>query len=206
MRTPAYLFAMSAFLCWGALELSPLSAEDRVSSGQPDFRAPFQNDKHCGPNSLYALLRLYGVDVDHERLTDSISLDDRGCSVGDLQKAASEIGVRLEAVRVRPEQLRQSLLPAIVHYGTSPGDTGHFFVLLNIEQVGEDQFMQTIDGSDGQFVVRAPMGQFFREWDGVLLVVSRESNSLSWGWSAAGCLLVINAFVYAKYALVRKSS
>jgi Peptidase C39 family len=105
----------------------------------------FQSGKQCGPNSLYFLLRLNGVDVKYDDVAENIAAGEKGSSFLQLQECAKRFGVDTESrTDVSPDELSASVLPAVVHFeaigkersDSAPSD--HF--VLVIKQNGNGTF------------------------------------------------------------------
>ena len=104
----------------------------------------FQAGRRCGPNALYMLLRLCDQEVSYQQVIEAVPISDKGASLGALQKAAVKFGVRMEARGdLKPEDLSQRFLPAIIHIrssGNRAGDDGEDHFLLLSESIRDGQW------------------------------------------------------------------
>ena len=90
-----------------------------------------QEATDCGVASLAMVVRFHGLDVSPATIRRGIDVGQRGTSMGELQRAATALGFRSQAVRVGPEQLDRVGLPAIAHLA---GD--HYVVLYTVTASG----------------------------------------------------------------------
>lgn len=144
-----------------------------VRGAVPDDGASEDRDaKTCGPRSLYAMLRLSGIEPDREQLIRQTMAEGKGCSLDDLRRGATRYGLATKVVRGGADSLGLLSLPAIVHAKTAV-DLGHFMLLLETDGT---TYCKLIDGTSGETAV-IDSGQFLRVWSGYALVPSS-------GWDA----------------------
>lgn len=127
---------------------------------------------HCGPNALYVLCNLSGVDVSLEEVVRQVPIDpESGCSLADLQTAAGELGLSGEVRFVDAEALQRVPRPFILHLAATQSrpETGHFVTVFDYEQGRERNRFGLIDGTSGEIKYVNPEN-FFRSFSGYVLV------------------------------------
>ena len=150
--------------------------------------------EECGVNSLFALLRLYGVSAKRAEVVLRTRLTGRGSTVAELMECARQYDLPLCAVRATPARLETLPLPAVVHLD---GDVrGHFCVLTAVRRASVD----IIDGNSLARRRDVSKGAFLRDWSGVVLLVDQRANSRAsvWWIVAAATLGFANCCVYGK--------
>jgi hypothetical protein len=163
------------------------------------LEAPFQSGIHCGPNSLYLLLRLSGVEVSLEQVERSVPLSSTGCTLDDLRRAAIDLGLAVEVRKVNPDEFKELPKPLIAHFLAPASGLGapaqvrdHFAV---VTRTLPDGGFQSIDSNN--LVTATYLGlNFARNFSGYCLVVkpsliSRMAASRA-AW-LAGVLLALMA-------------
>lgn len=139
-----------------ALKAAPtmLSAADGVSLRPVPERLrlepPWTHGSKCGPNSLFVLLRLRGVDVSLEAVTSHFkAVDSRGCSLHDLQTSAADCGMQSDVSFISARDLSRVQPPFIAHLAHSDRQPhgGHFLTVFEYRS-SEDDF-GIIDGTSG---------------------------------------------------------
>ena len=128
------------------------------------------DSKGCGERALHAAMCLL---IDAELSVDQtesalvrISRQD-GHSIADLASASEALGAFPLLLRLPPDRLSELPAGAIVHLETS---TGHFSIFLGTE--GDAVYL-----ADAPFAIRkVRMADFLDEWQGVALVLFRESE------------------------------
>lgn len=92
-------------------------SDERTTPPHLRFDQEFQAGASCGPNSLYAVLRLCDIRCSYEDVLKEVPLDDsRGASLESLHQAAGHFGLSTEMRKnVAPEALLHAPKPAIVH-------------------------------------------------------------------------------------------
>ncbi len=182
--------------CWVAAEdefidLEPGSLSglrDRMDSAVPFIDPPregqstpgyllesdFQQGKNCGPNSLYVLLLMLGVDCSYDDVLASVPVNERGSSMADIIDAASDFGVTLRPLQdVPPEKLGNLPMPLIARFNT-PGKSagsfdglGHFVVVTGHDD--EKRHFRQVDPSACSYL-RASDAVVGRMFSGFCLV------------------------------------
>jgi hypothetical protein len=167
----------------------------------PEWRleAPFQTGLHCGPNSLYLLLRLSGIEVSREQVEQSVPMSATGCTLEDLRRAALNLGLGVEVRKVTPDEFKDLPKPLIAHFlapasglGTPGQGRDHFAV---VTRTLPDGGFQSIDSNN--LVTTTYLGlNLARNFSGYCLVVTPSlmsriaANRAAW---LAGVLLVLMA-------------
>jgi ABC-type bacteriocin/lantibiotic exporter with double-glycine peptidase domain len=155
----------------------------------------------CGPNSLFLLSKLYGVDVDYERITQELPIDARGSSLEAMVAAANKIGIKCEARRCGMHELLDCPKAFIAHIAaTRNGEEqlGHYLVVLDCD---EDS-VQFIDGTTGELKNWA-RSYFLRLWTGYVIMpeVSRGSafRAILFTVGLWILLILLIRYVYHRY-------
>lgn len=155
-RVPAVVW-LAALTIMAATPKLPANAG---SASQQEVDA-LDREKNCGPISLRILSVLLGCPIYQKSLTDSIPLDEYGCSMLDLVCAGSKHGLHLTCRQHRGRSLGDAPLPCIVLLkAKDPSvDIGHFVVVLG-NQGGETVFADP-SYSDLQRLPTAEFNQLF---------------------------------------------
>jgi hypothetical protein len=139
-----------------------------AASGPDNVAAP--RDEHaqsvCGRNALYIYLRLQACPVSYDQVAREVQIDERGTSLQALHNAARRLGFAAQVRRLTMEELANSSLPVIAHLGRSvvTGDTGHYIVVLRVEEDG----VTFLDGTTGE-TIRYARDRFPNHWTGYVL-------------------------------------
>ncbi len=156
---------MNAALMSGPLHDAELAYTVEVETPQELRLEKFwQGGPYCGANSLFCLLRLGGLAVDHEQLIRTLSPPAEGNSLEDLRKAASKLGIQLFALRAGPRDLERLSFPFIAHLKGRHPQPDHFVVVVAFDG---KKFDVIDDGVGGIFSIRRE--RFIRQWSGFVL-------------------------------------
>jgi ABC-type bacteriocin/lantibiotic exporter with double-glycine peptidase domain len=138
------------------------------------LEAPFQSGLHCGPNSLYLLLRLSGIAVSREEVERLVPLTSAGCTLDDLRRAAANLGLNVEVRKVTPDEVKDLAKPLIAHFfapaaavGAPANERDHFAVVTRILPDGG---FQSID-SNNLTTTTYLNNNFARNFSGYCLIV-----------------------------------
>lgn len=85
----------------------------------------------CGLACLAMIATYYGCSVNLNSLRQDFPVSVRGASLSDILSVASALKLQTRALRLEPRELRNIVLPAIVHW-----DMGHFVVLKSVDRNG----------------------------------------------------------------------
>ena len=188
----------------GLLLLPPFARAEggpgKAAAGQSDSNdVGWREQLSCGPNCLYIILSLHGYDTTFDQVRAVTPVGSRGCSLAELQRAATACGVPTEVVKATPGALRALGLPAVVHMETGSVRSGHFMV---VSAIGEES-VRLLDPTTA--VAREmPRGEFERRWTSYALVIKPPAGVGSWvrlGCVAAGCSLLLFAWGWRKKPL-----
>ena len=188
------LVAMAVFVSLPGPARETLAASGR---GAGDSELP---GRCCGPNSVYVLLRMHGIACKRSDVIARCNPNEHGCSVAALQTCSEAFGLRLRGVTVKREDLSSVHLPAIAHVGEP--SAGHYLVLLSVD----NSAYACVDGTTGLYYSQVGLGDFLRQWAGVLLVPEYVykrgvfAGSLDW---LAACLSVVNVVVWTAFVWQR---
>lgn len=145
----------------GVLADKPHSRADSLVrlSNSESWRIP----KNCGPNSLYAYLKLHGCDGSMRQILNLATPDEKGTSMQTLCDAANQLGVPSKIVEMPRLEAGNIKMPVIAHL--SGTRLGHFVVVLRVNAdriVTADLVNCTIQEES--------ISAFKRNWSGFLLV------------------------------------
>jgi hypothetical protein len=120
------------------------------------FESPRQSGVKCGPNSLYILLKLEGIDVAYDDVIGAVELTESGSNLADLRRAAARFGLACEVKYLTPQDLIQMTRPLVVHFdipsGESPQAVNHFDVINRFygsRKSDRMNFFEAIDSTNG---------------------------------------------------------
>ena len=126
-------------------EASSLSSD--VFACNPSAKRKVWSALACGPNSLYAVSRLLGVQVDEDTIWDRLELSERGATMPQLRDAAAACGISMAIRRCSIDELG-ALTPLVAHMtiaGRTTASRGHYVAVVNVN----DRSIQFIDGTTG---------------------------------------------------------
>lgn len=117
----------------------------------------------CGLAALAMAARVLNKEFSLHELRQRVPIGQHGLNLLELQSAAAGLGLRAQAVRIRPEQLEHVALPAIAHQ-----EGGHYVVVF---ERGLDGCW--IVGDPASSIQRLTPEAFAKSWTGNLLLVSK---------------------------------
>ena len=118
--------------------------------------------QNCGPNALYAFLKLHGTPATLERICELAPPGENGVSLSSLCDASCILGLPAQIVQLGPADLRGLAMPVIAHLDGFRN--GHFAVVLSADLVS----VVTADLINCK-VERVPLERFKRNWSGYIL-------------------------------------
>jgi ABC-type bacteriocin/lantibiotic exporter with double-glycine peptidase domain len=124
----------------------------------------------CGPAALANLVQLLGITPPPlDSLSTLAGTTSRGTSFAALRRAASLLGVSLEASRFVPPTVPESRLPLIAWFGRR-----HFVVVAGRSPKG---MLTVLDPQMGRY--RAPERWFAKQWSGEALLKPGHQSRIS---------------------------
>ena len=164
------------------LPKGPWKSSVRPGLTTPDslrFERPPQAGALCGPNALYVLLHLYGIETSYERILDVIPHGENGSNLDDLDKTANQFGLSTEVRKLTPEELADAPKPLIAHFltnrdGTNSGKTNHFAVITRNFPEGEGY--EGVDAANGGLYTWTPQ-TLARNFSGYCLLPARRPST-----------------------------
>jgi ABC-type bacteriocin/lantibiotic exporter with double-glycine peptidase domain len=144
----------------------------------------------CGRNSLYLFLKSHGYHVTYPELHNSVPLGELGSSFGDLRRAAEGFGATVDVLRTSLDRLASCSLPAIVLLEATQSPSGHFVLLVDVDDTNV-----LITDPTSTSSVRMPRAKFLRSWSGFAMVhrsIPLGRTALSLAAIALGGLLVVS--------------
>lgn len=178
------------------LLVTPLAAADA-----PGRATPPSARKACGPNSLYVLLRLVGLEIRPGDTDKYYPTHPSGMSMLDLKRACGDFGVASRVVRCGTEHLYGMTYPVIARVKFGLEDEADHFVVIT-RRVGEGQ-IEIIDGTTGALNTIL-IERLKNVWDGHLLIPEgRREAPGSLGWMAAWAAAIASLLVACRRKLPR---
>ena len=171
---------------------------DDSSSLPTNTMNTWRSAKQCGPNCLYALLRLNGRDVTLADVVSEAKPGWDGVSLKQLKEASSRFGLNTDVVEVKKLSALTGLrFPVIAHL--SGAREGHFVLLLGVDRAGDAVLIADASKCEME---KQPIGQFSQAWSGYLLVPRSHwrqlwlSRVLSWISIAMVCCAIFETWRY----------
>lgn len=191
---PVLVLAVHALVSTPALPSespSPASpSESQLFEGTDgNWRIP----RYCGPNALYAFLKLHGQDVSYTDVLNGTAPDENGASMTDLKRCSESLGLHVLVRKMDPTQLQEIQFPAVAHM--SGHRLGHFLVALGFDESGglivADPTACTVEAME--------MNLFKADWSGYMLTRKETLwHSPALYLSAAALVLLIFAMCYKR--------
>lgn len=151
------------------------------------------SDLICGPNSIYLLLRMRGVDVSWEALRATLSSQSGPMSLQEVRDACHHFGLAVEVMHLSRADLVTCNLPIIALFppvGTAT--VGHYVVITTIR----DGTATFVDGTTAK-TQNLPFEQFIEQWSTYAVVPSRQTLGSSMLRSIGGLACIIVGAVLA---------
>jgi predicted double-glycine peptidase len=165
----------------------PHNKESASSIAAVSEGASWRVASNCGPNALYAYLKMNGAKPDLNELLEITRPSDRGVSLSTLEAASKHFGVQSRMIQVTLHDLPRLPMPAIAHL--SSYRNGHYVVLL-----GADVDSVLIADLVACSIDRIPIAQFTKDWSGYLLIRESASRFIRLAWVMLGIALMTVAF------------
>jgi hypothetical protein len=147
---------------------SPDVGSSRLGSVSHDGDQTLRKTVMCGPNSLYMLLSLHDVPVNHRVIERYIPSRREGMSLLELKEASDALGLRSQVRRLTIDEFRRVFQSPAIAYLTKDG--AHYVVVIGMT---DDSFV-CLDGTTGQRNVLPN-----QQWSGYVLMAD-SGHSLSW--------------------------
>lgn len=140
------------------------------------FGAPWQAPRNCGPNALYVLLRICGIDATLDDVMRRVPVNDEGANLADLADAAEQLGLRNRVVNVSERELYSLSPPFILHENVNGRGqaAGHFLVVCRFDSDGNAGI---IDGISDVYQIATP-DRLTRSFSGYALVPEDRLSGL----------------------------
>jgi ABC-type bacteriocin/lantibiotic exporter with double-glycine peptidase domain len=142
----------------------------------------------CGPNSLYLLLRINGIDLKYSDLEARLAMETHGANLHSMKQTAAVFGLSGRVRKCTLNSLKNANLPVIAHLaqGFRIGDLGrHYILILSATPSG----IEFIDGTTGARD-EVSLGKFKSSWSGYILEVTPDSHLLTFSMMAQLCLVI----------------
>lgn len=108
----------------------------------------------CGVACLTMVCRYYGAACTLSQMEEHCHATTEGVSLRGMSQAATELGFETASVRLSPDELSQSPLPAILHWNQN-----HFVVLYRIDRRGRYHI-----ADPGKGLLTYSRDEFMRRW------------------------------------------
>lgn len=148
-------------------------AEDRRSPPFGAEGAGWREGVQCGPNALYAFLKLSGWKGTLKDVREAVPVqDEKGCSLATLYYASNRLGVPTKLIQTDVDGLRKGGLPALVHMDNPEYmQAGHFGLVMGVGQsrMTAQKVLYMLDPIVISSYERSA-AQFERYWSGYALV------------------------------------
>jgi ABC-type bacteriocin/lantibiotic exporter with double-glycine peptidase domain len=177
------LLTLLAILFVGGLREAPGVADEHV-----DDRSVQRMLTICGPNSLYLLLRINGIDLKYSDLESRLTMETWGADLRSMKQAAASFGLSGRVRKCTLKSLENANLPLIAHlnHGFRIGDVGrHYIFIISITPRG----IVFIDGTTGARD-EASLGKFESAWSGYILEATPNSHMILFSVIAQFCLII----------------
>jgi len=154
LRSRASLRIWPAFLLACVLTPSPGGAQ------------PGKSDALCGPKCLVVVCQSLGIEADMDEVATLSGFDEEnGTTMLGLKKAAEAKGLHALGMKISPEELAKSKVPAIAH------QWGNHFVVV---EGGEPGGVRVTDPPRGLMVV--PLDEFRKTYSGFALLIAKDES------------------------------
>lgn len=104
---------------------------DAAAWGKGDSRAECRPDS--GLACLVMMARLHGVAADPDQLAHEFKVDGKLFGVPEILLAAKQLGLQAKVVKINPDRLTRTPLPAVVVGANANGEPREFLILARIE-------------------------------------------------------------------------
>jgi ABC-type bacteriocin/lantibiotic exporter with double-glycine peptidase domain len=158
---------LAAALTGSVLQQASDSVDEDTSSAEV---SNWRESKCCGPNSLYALLKLRGLDVSLAKTHSLAPAGSDGASLAALEAASRALGLPMVTVRIHEfDDFARFRFPIIAHL--SGARAGHFIIVLGFDQNNSAVLVADALTCDIRWQEAALLQ---RDWSGYLLVSEQD--------------------------------
>lgn len=195
---------LSVMLIWFAVVIvGPCSQVIADNTGKPESVLQSQHEPArmrqdammCGPNSLYLILRLYGIPFEPDAIKKRyIPSHPKGMSLLELRDACEAFGLKAQMRQCSVTQLCKNFRSPVIAYTTwYHGESRHYVVLLAVE----NDRVCLMDATTGRIIKTTPQ-KLENIWLGYILV-----PSLGGGNSMLALGISVLLWLIAAYAILR---
>jgi ABC-type bacteriocin/lantibiotic exporter with double-glycine peptidase domain len=170
---------------------------DAINAEDPQANV-WRGSVQCGPNTLYAYLRLQGKNVSRQDIGRLIKLEKRGSSLQQLAQIANQFGVPSEVIKCRPIDFLDIAKPCIIHLADDL-DVGHYELLLGHDP-NDTSSLIIADFIECQ-MKRVSYAQFLRSISGYALVPASNNSHVTKILVSVTLVALIGLFLSRKYRL-----
>jgi hypothetical protein len=136
---------------------------------------PRDANRACGPNSLYLLLRLSGVEVGDRDIARYYPRHPEGMSMLEMKRACADFGLAADIRRCTKDDLRALRYPVIAHVFYGPQNEADHYVVITRRL--DPDWIEVIDGTTGK-VDQFLINKMDNIWQGYLLIPRPGSGYL----------------------------
>lgn len=160
-----------AVVALGVVQEARSQPDQALAAPAANSAAASTTPKVCGPNSLYMLLKLAGIAVQHHEIDHYRTDHPQGMSMLELKRACADFGLNTAVVQCSTADLRRIDYPAIARVQRDfQGEFEHFIVLTH--RINHD-LIEILDGTTGLRREYA-IDKMDNVWDGHLLIIAAE--------------------------------
>jgi hypothetical protein len=160
----ACLVAPVIGLC-GQIAVEKVEAPESVASCKQDLAWVQRISLRCGPNSLYAILRLYGIPVETHAIEQYAPSHPKGMSLAELQDACGDLGLPVHVRQCSISDMCAAFRSPLIAYTYYVNGEGHYTIILDVRG---DQ-IHILDAATGRVSVTTP-ARLANIWQGYVLV------------------------------------
>lgn len=120
----------------------------------------------CGPTSLHALCRGFGLNLSVDRVFDLFAGDEVRSNFAEIQTAAQQLGLEARGLEMTLDELRKERPRGILHL-----DDSHFVAVLGYDD-GGPRIADPIERGQTRIAIWS-YAELATRWDGRILVISR---------------------------------
>jgi hypothetical protein len=173
MTAPSRLWIPNVVI-W-LLAVAPTPAVVGAMGQSAGEELPRDANRACGPNSLYLLLRLSGVEVGDRDIARYYPRHPEGMSMLEMKRACADFGLAVDIRRCTKDDLRALRYPVIAHVFYGPQNEADHYVVIT-RRLDRDR-IEVIDGTTGK-VDQFLINKMDNIWQGYLLIPRPGSGYL----------------------------
>ena len=173
--------------------LAPIHIQRLEANGTPELkiRNEHLDNNFCGPNSLFVICNLLGIEAKRDELARMAGMDKLGTTLYGLKKAAVQKGLYAVGVETTVSQLRKLPSPMIAQVHQN-----HFLIVNGFE----GDWVYIIDTPKEPYAL--PLTDFEKIWTGKALVVSKEKVEIGFSHFRYAIIAIVGLFLVSVICLI----